>query len=165
MDSTGLELRYLLELSGERAGCMRKDVLEKFPLPEPLDVNFVFEGSMWNKIDLNYKTRFINEIYKYYTVSGDDSITNGIKNRSNSKYFISKYYYYRDQLNTIPQFLYVNKWVFITRIVGLLVNGFFGKKKYGLIISEIENKYIQLLAILLTPIALIIVLKRKFEMR
>ena len=65
--STGLEMNFKYKLKGERAGCMRTDILKQYPLPEPNDVNFIFESTMWYKIDRDFKTICVNDSFKYYT--------------------------------------------------------------------------------------------------
>jgi glycosyltransferase involved in cell wall biosynthesis len=60
-DSDAIDLRYKHDVSGEKSGMIRTDVLKQYPYPEDLG-KYVSESLVWNRIAKKYKTRFINEV-------------------------------------------------------------------------------------------------------
>jgi glycosyltransferase involved in cell wall biosynthesis len=60
-DSDVIDLRYKHDVTGEKSGMLRTDVLRQYPYPEDLG-KYVSESLVWNRIAKNYKTRFINEV-------------------------------------------------------------------------------------------------------
>lgn len=152
IDSTGLEMNFRFKVTGEKAGCYKTEILRQFALPEPTDVNFIYEGTMWRRIDKIYKTRFINEVFKIYTVSGEDSITNQIKKRFNPYYFSSKYYYYTSAVNEIYDYLKLDKKRLYTYIIGISKNGVYSDRLLSKIIPEVKPIYAKVVIIACYPI-------------
>ena len=60
-DSDAIDLRYKHQVTGEKSGMLRTDILRQYPYPEDLG-KYVSESLVWNRIAKNYKTRFINEV-------------------------------------------------------------------------------------------------------
>ena len=64
----------LVQLSGEKWGFHRVDVLRLYPFPVFPGERFIPEGLVWNRIGLQYRMRCINEALRIYS-TGDDSLT------------------------------------------------------------------------------------------
>ena len=75
LDSTSIELRMRYRVRGEKWGFQRTDVLREHPFPEPDGVTFVPESTVWQAIDRQYKTRFVNEVLRTYWVDEDGGET------------------------------------------------------------------------------------------
>lgn len=60
LDCSAAELEYVHQVSGEKWGFLRLDVLRQFPFPEAAG-NFVPESYLWAQVSTRYKTRHINE--------------------------------------------------------------------------------------------------------
>lgn len=152
IDSTGLEMNFIYKVTGEKAGCYKTEILRQFLLPEPPDVKFIYEGTMWRKIDKIYKTRFINDVFKIYTISGEDSITNQIKKRFNPYYYSSKYYYYLSAVNEIYDYLKLDKKRLYTNIIGISKNGVYSDRLLSTVVKEVKPIYAKLVIVFFYPI-------------
>jgi hypothetical protein len=60
LDCSAAELDYVHQVSGERWGFLRLDVLRPFPFPEAAG-HFVPESYLWSQVSTLDKTRHINE--------------------------------------------------------------------------------------------------------
>jgi glycosyltransferase involved in cell wall biosynthesis len=71
LDSDAIECHWKYRVTGDKLGFLRTDVLREFPFPEDLG-RFVPESLIWNRIALQYQTRFVNEIWaiKEYQADG-----------------------------------------------------------------------------------------------
>lgn len=70
-DATALDMTFKYRVSGEKFGCMRTDVLLKFPFPEEI-AGFVPESLVWRAIArAGYITRFVNQVFRVYYDSSD----------------------------------------------------------------------------------------------
>lgn len=70
-DTTALDMTFKYHVSGEKFGCMRTDVLLKFPFPEDI-AGFVPESLVWRAIArAGYLTRFVNQVFRVYYDSSD----------------------------------------------------------------------------------------------
>jgi len=73
-DASVLDMTFKYHVSGEKFGCMRTDVLLKFPFPEEI-AGFVPESLVWRAIArAGYLTRFVNQVFRVYYDS-DDSLS------------------------------------------------------------------------------------------
>ncbi len=71
VDATALDMTFKYQVSGEKFGCMRTDVLLKFPFPEEI-AGFVPESLVWRAIArAGYMTRFVNQVFRVYYDSSD----------------------------------------------------------------------------------------------
>lgn len=66
LDCTAAELEYVHKVTGEKWGCVRTDVLRKFPFPENVPGNFIPESYIWVQISRHYLTRHVNEVLRVY---------------------------------------------------------------------------------------------------
>jgi len=74
MDATVLDMVFRYRVRGEKFGCMRTDVLRRFPFPEDVP-GFVPESLVWRAIArAGYLSRFVNQIFRIYHDS-DDSLS------------------------------------------------------------------------------------------
>lgn len=70
-DASVLDMTFKYHVSGEKFGCMRTDVLLKFPFPEEI-AGFVPESLVWRAIArAGYLTRFVNQVFRIYYDSDD----------------------------------------------------------------------------------------------
>lgn len=152
IDSTGLEMVFRFKVFGEKAGCYKTEILKNFLLPEPYGVKFIYEGTIWRRVDKLYKTRFINEVFKIYNVNGNDSITMQIKNRKNKYFFTSKYNYYISGLNEIYDYLKLDKRKLYINILGSCKNGVYSEIGLKQILQEVNPRYAKLLIAISYPI-------------
>jgi glycosyltransferase involved in cell wall biosynthesis len=74
IDSNSIEIRTKYNVKGEKWGFQCTDVLKKYPYPVFKDEKWIPESIVWNKIALEYKTRYVNEPLRVYMLS-QDSIT------------------------------------------------------------------------------------------
>src|SRR5690606_11167102 len=64
-------MTFKYHVAGEKFGCMRTDVLLKFPFPEEI-AGFVPESLVWRAIArAGYMTRFVNQVFRVYHDSED----------------------------------------------------------------------------------------------
>jgi glycosyltransferase involved in cell wall biosynthesis len=61
MDSTIPEMYTRHGVTGDKAGFVLTDVLKQYPFPEIPGERFITESIVWNRVSLNYRTRFVNE--------------------------------------------------------------------------------------------------------
>jgi glycosyltransferase involved in cell wall biosynthesis len=84
---------------GEKWGVGRTDVLRQHPFPEIAGANFVPEGLIGLQIAREYKTRYVNEVFRIYYV--DDGATGASLTRPDNlaKGAQGRFYYYVWLLN------------------------------------------------------------------
>jgi len=71
LDASSLDMTFKYHVKGEKFGCMRTDVLRKFPFPEEIE-GFVPESLVWRAIArAGYLTRFVNKPFRVYHDSSD----------------------------------------------------------------------------------------------
>lgn len=75
IDSDTIEMKYRYNVSGEKWGFSRTDVLKKYPFPENIP-GFVPEGIVWSNIAKKFKTRFVNETLRTYRQDSGNQISN-----------------------------------------------------------------------------------------
>ncbi len=66
LDCTAAELEYVHKTRGEKWGCVRADVLRRYPYPEDVPGHFIPESYLWSQISRCYKTRHVNEVLRVY---------------------------------------------------------------------------------------------------
>jgi len=64
--STYEEILYKHKVGGEKWGCIRVDVLKKYPFPTNFNVKYFPDAYVWDQIGFNYKTVFVNEPLRTY---------------------------------------------------------------------------------------------------
>lgn len=70
-DASALDMTFKYHVAGEKFGCMRREVLMKFPFPEEI-AGFVPESLVWRAIArAGYMTRFVNQVFRIYYDSND----------------------------------------------------------------------------------------------
>lgn len=65
LDSDEIELRYRFRITGDNTGMNRIDIVRAFPAPEFENEKFVTEAVAINRVALQYKTRYFDEIIKF----------------------------------------------------------------------------------------------------
>lgn len=72
-DTTAIDMSFKYHVKGEKFGCMRTDVLRRFPFPEDIP-GFVPESLVWRAMArAGYRTRFLNQVFRVYYDSGGES--------------------------------------------------------------------------------------------
>lgn len=84
---------------GEKWGVGRTDVLRRYPFPEIAGANFVPEGLIGLRIAREYKTRYVNEVFRIYYVDDNASGTSLTRHGNIAKGAAGRLYYYVWLLN------------------------------------------------------------------
>ena len=63
-DSNSLEIHLKYNVTGDKAGFQRTEIMRQFPYPDIEGETFITESLIWNRIALKYKTRYVNEVLK-----------------------------------------------------------------------------------------------------
>ncbi len=66
LDCSAAELEYRHRVRGEKWGCVRADVLRRFPYPSDVPGNFIPESYIWSQVSRHYLTRHVNEVLRIY---------------------------------------------------------------------------------------------------
>ena len=66
LDCSAAELEYLHKVRGEKWGCLRLDVVRRFPYPEDLSGHHIPESYVWCQISQEHITRHVNEVLRIY---------------------------------------------------------------------------------------------------
>lgn len=73
IDASWQEMIYHYRVTGDKWGLQRADVLRANPFPA--SSGFVIEGTVWRKIGLNYRTRYVNDVVLRVRRSGSDRLS------------------------------------------------------------------------------------------
>lgn len=74
-DTTSIDMFFKHHIRGEKFGCMRTDVLRRFPFPEDVP-GFVPESLVWRAMArAGYLTRFVNQVFRVYYEAGSEGDT------------------------------------------------------------------------------------------
>lgn len=88
---TNFELKYKLNLSGEKWGCIKLDLLKLYPFPEIRHSNYP-EDYIWFTLGKTYKVICYNKpLRKYYTTENGITFLQRVRNKNERKVYI-KYY-------------------------------------------------------------------------
>ena len=89
--TTGVKLRKK-GVDGDRNWCMKKDVLQKYYIPEYTETKWVPEGSaLWLKLDKDYLTLFVNIPFSVCSEPNKSSVTGQFSKLTLSNVFSSYY--------------------------------------------------------------------------
>lgn len=97
--STKEEIFYKLGIGGEKWGCVRVDLLKKYPFPTNFDVKYFPDAYVWDQIGFNYKTVFVNEVFGTYFQDAGGQITK--KKRVSKEHIRMKNFYTLWQINYV----------------------------------------------------------------
>lgn len=105
LDVTALDMTFRYHVGGEKFGCMRTDILRRFPFPEDLP-GFVPESLVWHAIArAGYLTRFVNQVFRVYHDSADSLSEQG--RTSAAKHALGLWLLARDTVvDCLPWFRY-----------------------------------------------------------
>ena len=93
-------------ITGDKAGFLRKVVLQEYPFPELKGFSFYLEGIIWNSIGRKYKIRYINKaIRTVFFDAGSQLTKSNLKSRSKTRIF------YATLLNDDIDYLTVAPWI------------------------------------------------------
>ncbi|HZW03335.1 MAG TPA: glycosyltransferase family 2 protein [Anaerolineaceae bacterium] len=91
-DSDPLEIRLKYQVTGEKWGFHRTDVLRQFPYPRFGQEKALPESLLWNRIALRYKTRYVNEPLEIYYPAPDGWGKNSTRIRARNPHGTRQYY-------------------------------------------------------------------------
>src|SRR5690606_27404615 len=74
MDSDSMEIQHRFRIRGEKWGFCRTDVLLSHAFPDWLP-GHVPEAVVWSDIATNYRTRFVNEVFRVYCSDAGNQLT------------------------------------------------------------------------------------------
>lgn len=111
VDATALDMSFKYHVRGEKFGCMRTEVLRKFPFPEDVE-GFVPESLVWRAMArAGYLTRFVNQVFRVYHDS-DDSLS--MQGRASQQHALGLWLLAQDTVvECLPWFRYSPKEFFI----------------------------------------------------
>lgn len=134
--SNSIELQSKYFIFGEKWGCQKTDILQQFPFPEIPGERFIEDSIVWNKISLNYKTIFINEVLRlYYENAPDGTTTFSAKLRAENPKGAQLYY---KEYTNLPMPLILK----IKGLVNYIRFSLHGGIKPRLIIQESEHTFL-----------------------
>jgi glycosyltransferase involved in cell wall biosynthesis len=64
-DSNAVDLKYTLEITGDKISLVRTDVMREFPFGFQNQKGLVTESLVWNRIAQKYRERYVNEIFAH----------------------------------------------------------------------------------------------------
>jgi len=79
-------------VDGDKAGFLRTDIMGQFPFPEDLGSGFVPESLVWNRIALQYSTRFFNEVVMISDYQPDGLSARSVQLRMRTPLAARQYY-------------------------------------------------------------------------
>lgn len=59
----------------DHIACQRTDIMKQNLFPEPEGITFISEGVLWNKLDKQYRSYFINDMVRVYHTETEESYT------------------------------------------------------------------------------------------
>lgn len=147
--STFKEIVYKHKIGGEKWGCIRVDVLKKYPFPTNFNVKYFPDGYVWEQIGFNYKTVFLNEPLRTYFQDSGNQI---MKEKNQSVDFMNmKNFYTLWRINFV--FPKVKKNIsrneFYHTYVFLWISAFKGKVPVYQVVKKLESIKSKLLALLI----------------
>ena len=84
LDCNSIDFRYKYKVRGDMAEIFRTNILKEYPFPEINNEWFCPEAVVWNRIALNYKLRYFNEIIYLCEYLQDGLTAKIVKMRMNS---------------------------------------------------------------------------------
>jgi len=147
--STFEEIVYKLGIGGEKWGCVRVDVLKKYPFPTNFDVKYFPDAYVWDQIGLNYKTIFVNEVFRTYFQDAGDQITK--KKYETVEFIRMKNFYTIWQINYV--FSRVGKYIsfkeYLRKFVFLWLTTFKSGTSTSYVFKNLERTKSKIVALLL----------------
>ena len=101
--------------TGEKIGCMKREIVCQYRFPEPEEVKFVTEAWLWCQIEKHWKTWYENDILRIYYINEGETLSNPKKAR---QHFSNINWNYREQLcnlkSSIHTLVYYSVTYFLT---------------------------------------------------
>lgn len=89
------------KIKGDKTGCVRTDIISRYPFPEPPGTTFITESIVWNKIEKDYRQYYSNETLKIVYLNEPDSLTAVWYKNHVKEGYISNYYWKLATLNDV----------------------------------------------------------------
>jgi hypothetical protein len=145
-DGSFIDIFYKYNVKGDKWGFFRTEILKQFPFPVIAGEKFLSEALVWNRVALQFKTRFINEGLSLVEYQPDGlssrSLLLRIKNPQGA------ILYYREFLD-LPLALY---WK-LRNLLNYLRFSFHGRTKIFQQIISLKNYFLIFCSLLLLPVA------------
>jgi glycosyltransferase involved in cell wall biosynthesis len=120
IDSDSLEIYYRYQVTGEKWGFHRTEVLKEFPFPEEIKKTYMPESLVWNRISRKYKTRYVNEILRTFWIEEISQGHGGNPGRNS----VGRRLAHLAVLNEEIDWLTVNPWLFVRSAINYSRNCF-----------------------------------------
>ena len=69
--------KIMYKIQGEKSNCRKVEILRKYPFPTYDDTKFVTENTIWEKIDREFDSCCVNNIFRVYYPDSPDSLAKG----------------------------------------------------------------------------------------
>ncbi len=162
--STYKDILYKHKVGGEKWGCIRVDVLKKYPFPTNFNVKYFPDAYVWDQIGFNYKTVYVNEPLRTYFQDAGNQI---MKEKNVSEDFMKmKNFYTLWKINYV--FPNVKEYLTLSEsyemYVFLWISAFKGKVSVSQVLKQLKRTKSKILALLfLIPSYLINVFNLKLN--
>ena len=134
--------KALAKCGGEKSNCRRVDVLRRFPFPTFDDTKFVTENIIWEKINKEYDSYCVNDVFRVYYQDSVDSLAKG-KMHSQTR-MKSRFYYSLFCINDLFEEITYNKNVYIS-IVNIARAALCSQLKYQEVMKSLNKWYKKLI--------------------
>lgn len=154
LDASELDAKYKYHLQYEMWGMNRTDVMRKYPNPEIKGLRFFPESIIWDEMGKKYLTRYFNEPLRIvYHDQKNATTVKAVNNR-----YRENYYLWHHILNDLGVYLKDNPKLIIKSAIGIVRDGILAKRSYFTIIKEIRDLRWKAVAVVTSPIAVLLVL-------
>ncbi|MGB8690237.1 MAG: glycosyltransferase family 2 protein [Microcoleus sp.] len=158
-DSDSLEIRYRFNVTGEKWGFHRTDVLLQFLIHEKKIGFYIPEGVRWAKIAKKYKTRYVNEALRTYWADQSSIIRNS---EHPQKYAIGKQIYSSNVLNEQTEWFRFAPLIFLRSGVQYSRFSFHLGTKISQQIANIKTPIGKILWLIALPLGYLVYLKDNY---
>ncbi len=147
--STYKDILYKHKVGGEKWGCIRVDVLKKYPFPTNFNVKYFPDAYVWDQIGFNYRMIFVNEPLRTYFQDAGNQI---MKEKNVSEDFMKmKNFYTIWKINYVfPQVSeYLSNREYYQMYVFLWISAFKGEIPVLQVIKKLERVKSKTIALLI----------------
>lgn len=143
------DMRFKYRIKGEMIGFTLRSVYEEFPYPVGQGLGKSFPDSVVIfEIGKKYTEMFLNDMIRIYVTDGESSISKGSsRNRATQNYYLWQY----EVNNLVSKYWFYSPKDMLKAVVGLTMDGFRTKRKYGEILRGVKSIGMKALVVLFTP--------------
>ena len=128
----------MYKIQGEKSNCRKVEILRKYPFPTYDDTKFVTENTIWEKIDREFDSCCVNNIFRVYYPDSPDSLAKG-RVHSESR-MNSRFHYAVFCINDLFDEILYNKNIFFS-VINFGRSSIATKKSYRESIKQINKWY------------------------